>query len=83
MSSVCITVCIYILLCISVYYGSVFLADYLINMFKDRVIFIRVFQSNILISNMAQIHQNSTLRKEPKTNCLLCVTSSQQQRMFR
>jgi hypothetical protein len=49
-----------------------------------RVIFTRIFQNdmlnaNVVISNMAQIHQNTTLQKEAKTSCLLCFTSRQQQ----
>ncbi len=37
---------------------------------KDLVIFIRIFQSNMLISNIAQIHQNTILKIEAKTSCL-------------
>ena len=46
-----------------VYFMSsiILLADYLIDISKDWVIFIRTFQSIMLIINMAQIHQNTTL----------------------
>ncbi len=57
--------------CIS-YQCIILIADYLINICKDWVIFIRIFQSNMLISIMAQIHQN-TLEIEAKTSCLFVL----------
>ena len=52
-----------------------YLADYLINICKDRVICIRIFQSNVLKSKMAQIATKYDLakRSQNELTCLLCA----------